>query len=364
MSLYEDIKTAIIYGAGKGGALTYEHLTQNGVEVVAFIDDFKTGEYFGKPIIKLEDIKNYEVDVYFVGTAQNMDFILKWSQNILDMNKYANVYISGIIPVCDSSGNKLTDYTEIIATPPSNPKQYLNLFEENDFIKDFDWYLDFVKDSDNKFYKLDNNNFQKLKKYTTVPKKYYSYQAISFDVEEGDIALDCGANSGDGLNCDYFAIKAGAVGRVYAFEPIPRICNELLEDVKAFKNIIPVNKGVSDKKGIAHFEDVGGASRSSEKGTIRVELTTIDGFVKENGIEKIDFIKMDIEGAELDALKGAVNTIKTFKPKLAICTYHKPEHFYEIPQFIKSILPEYKFWLLNNEFMGWNGTKVFCRVDR
>ena len=53
---YQDIKTAIIYGAGSGGAKTYEHLTEEGIEVVAFIDDFKTGEYFGKPIIKLKDL--------------------------------------------------------------------------------------------------------------------------------------------------------------------------------------------------------------------------------------------------------------------------------------------------------------------
>ncbi|MFP3158717.1 MAG: hypothetical protein RXR65_02970 [Hydrogenobaculum sp.] len=47
MSLYEGIKTAIIYGAGKGGAITYQHLVENGIEVIAFIDDFKSGEYFG-----------------------------------------------------------------------------------------------------------------------------------------------------------------------------------------------------------------------------------------------------------------------------------------------------------------------------
>ena len=95
-----------------------------------------------------------------------------------------------------------------------------------------------------------------------------------------------------------------------------------------------------------------------------MELTTIDDFVREKNIPKVDFIKMDIEGAELDALKGAINTIKTFKPKLAICIYHKPEHFYEIPTFIKSIVPEYKIWLLNNEspIDFWNGTKAFCKV--
>jgi hypothetical protein len=75
----------------------------------------------------------------------------------------------------------------------------------------------------------------------------YAYPDINFDVEEGDVVFDCGANSSKNvyINCLYFAKKAGKNGKVYAFEPIPRIYNELLEDVKGFENIIPVNKGVS-----------------------------------------------------------------------------------------------------------------------
>ncbi|MGC8650941.1 MAG: FkbM family methyltransferase, partial [Hydrogenobaculum sp.] len=214
-----------------------------------------------------------------------------------------------------------------------------------------------------------SNLYNWLLKYTSpTHEEDYSYKEINFDVEDGDIVFDCGANSSKDsyINCLYFAKKAGKNGKVYAFEPIPRIYNELLEDIKGYDNIIAVNKGVSDKKQKAYFEDLGGGgSRIASNGAIEVELTTIDDFVKEQGIEKVDFIKMDIEGAELDALKGAVNTIKTFKPKLVICVYHKPEHLYEIPQFIKSIIPEYKIWLLNNEISPdmWNGTKVFCKYE-
>ena len=56
-------------------------------------------------------------------------------------------------------------------------------------------------------------------------------------------------------------------------------------------------------------------------------------------------IKMDIEGAELDALYGAKNTIRKYKPLLAICVYHKREDMLTIPQYIKSIVPEYRFFL-------------------
>lgn len=73
-----------------------------------------------------------------------------------------------------------------------------------------------------------------------------------------------------------------------------------------------------------------------------IQIKKLDDFLPN---EQITFLKMDIEGAEINALIGAQELIKTQKPKLAICTYHLPEHFFDIPFYIKSLVPEYKIYI-------------------
>jgi hypothetical protein len=74
-----------------------------------------------------------------------------------------------------------------------------------------------------------------------------------------------------------------------------------------------------------------------------VKAVKIDTLVEQLGLERVDFIKMDIEGAEVDALLGAKETISQFKPKLAICTYHRPTDPIEIRKILLKYNPNYKF---------------------
>jgi FkbM family methyltransferase len=72
---------------------------------------------------------------------------------------------------------------------------------------------------------------------------------------------------------------------------------------------------------------------------------TIDGLVATKHIQRVDFLKMDIEGSELAALQGAEKTLRQFKPKLAICIYHKFADFFEIPRFLQSLNLGYRLYL-------------------
>jgi hypothetical protein len=85
-----------------------------------------------------------------------------------------------------------------------------------------------------------------------------------------------------------------------------------------------------------------GNSAIDSEGGEEVQVTTID---KELQGKKVTFIKMDIEGSELEALRGAKNVIMKNRPKLAICIYHKPEDIWEIPSIIMQYYPGYKFYL-------------------
>ena len=112
------------------------------------------------------------------------------------------------------------------------------------------------------------------------------------------------------------------------------------------------------------YLDNGNASRVGDEGKYpnTVSTTSIDETVDKAGIHKVDFIKMDIEGAELSALMGAKNTIKKFKPNLAICVYHKKDDLIEIPKYIKSINPGYDLYFNYYTDIGWEA--VIYAVNR
>ena len=129
---------------------------------------------------------------------------------------------------------------------------------------------------------------------------------------------------------------------VIAFEPdVKRIkvCKDNLE--AAHINYKLVEKGGWSKETTLHFMNRNGLLTMSDAGE-EVEVTSVDHVLAG---EKVSFIKMDIEGAEYEALKGCQSTIQKWRPKLAISVYHKLTDIFEIPNLILSYCPEYKFYL-------------------
>ena len=93
----------------------------------------------------------------------------------------------------------------------------------------------------------------------------------------------------------------------------------------------------------------------------RVATITIDDFVAEQLLQKVDLIKMDIEGAERLALQGAVQTIQRWKPKLAIPIYHREDDYLIISELISKILPSYKMYMAHHS-PHFSETVLYCAV--
>lgn len=131
--------------------------------------------------------------------------------------------------------------------------------------------------------------------------------------------------------------------KVYAFEPDRdnyKRCLDIARE-KDLKNFNIFNAGLWSEKGELSFAkggDDGTGSHIEQQGSLVIQTETLDNVL--NG-ETVTYIKLDIEGAELEALKGARETICNCRPKLAVCLYHKPADIYEIPLYIKQLVPEY-----------------------
>ena len=167
------------------------------------------------------------------------------------------------------------------------------------------------------------------------------------EVRNDDVVLDVGAFNGNS------AIALGRHARdgiVYAFEPNPDTRKSFMENVvtAGLKNFELVPKGVGAQEGVVRFARGGAGSRIDEGGDIEVSVTTIDDFVLQKGLGKVDFIKFDIEGFEASALKGAKQTIKHFRPKLAVSAYHLHGDLFELPKLINSFSRWYKMYLRHN----------------
>lgn len=189
---------------------------------------------------------------------------------------------------------------------------------------------------------------------TTFVAQQYRYNDI-LKVEKGDIFIDCGACFGDTA---LWAYKNGAK-EVYSFEPSPYNYEVLKANIKAngYDEAKCLNMATGETKckiPFAAAPGMAGASRATANGNIQVDCVTIDDFVQERKL-KPTFLKLDIEGFEASALKGAINTITKYKPKLTVCLYHNIQDMWELPLLIKSMVPEYKFYCrknnVSNEFI-------------
>jgi FkbM family methyltransferase len=187
-----------------------------------------------------------------------------------------------------------------------------------------------------------------------VQKQYeYHHENIHCKAESGDIAIDAGGCWGE--TTMYFAHEVGPQGKVVSFEFIPSNLAVMRENLKRnpslAQRVIVMENPIWSHSGLnLYYVDWGPGSRITEDekqyqydGTCAT--ISIDDMVFQENLPKVDFIKMDIEGAEFPALQGAEQTIRKYRPKLAISLYHQLSDFVTIPKWLYELNLGYDFYL-------------------
>jgi FkbM family methyltransferase len=181
-----------------------------------------------------------------------------------------------------------------------------------------------------------------------VRQYFFERGGVRIQPDRGDVVLDIGACLGD--TTLGFAAAVGPSGRVVAFEPMPAFREAARSNIERNPQLAArvelVERAVSSTSGqVVRMADLGPGSRMSAEGVVEATTVSVDDFVSAGGLERVDFIKMDIEGAEQIALEGCARTVARHKPKLAICAYHRADDLWRIPLLLTRLNPRYRIYL-------------------
>lgn len=323
-------KYICVFGAGNIGKGTVEELQKHGINVDFLCDNDKSkvgNLYNGKPCISLDElIEKKDETVVIISTRYYKEI---YNQLIrLGINNIKRIFVNKFY-IDDYIYNKDIQHIK------DKLIEVIDNLEDEESKRIFSRIIEEWVTHKNEYGQLDDI-------YTD--NQYFPEDIVK--LSENEVFVDGGAYIGDTAHeflkkCNY------KFNELFLFELNKNNYERLLINVEEYDNEIRskikvFNLGVSDKEKEVYYSDADEGSSISEFGKVTSGVINIDKFFKNN---KVTFIKMDIEGEELKALEGAKHTIKTYRPKLSICLYHKPQDLWEIPLFIKNIDSNYKIFI-------------------
>lgn len=193
-----------------------------------------------------------------------------------------------------------------------------------------------------------------------------------FTDSPNEVYVDIGASVGDSIE-RFIWKKYGLFSKIYGFEPSPREYSAMKTRAERLERewalgedkITLVNAGVAEKTQMLsvtinslHASSFVSSQESNDENGVKVY--SLDDYF---GDEPVTFIKADVEGYELKCLKGAASLIKRDRPKIAFCTYHKPEDIFDFIEYLRCLVPEYKFKLRHHSHI-WHETVLYAFVEK
>lgn len=349
MDTWEDVKQCAVgkkvflFGAGFVGENTYEDMNKYATswDVVGFLDND-----ISKQGMKMKGLAIYSPDVLKDYTSDEVLVLICCLVTAGISKQLYEMGIENYYAVCH------------LGWP-----QELRTVCRQDNINDCDieWLLNRVEDERSRI--IVKNIVEKRKvgffDYTDLREIGSEYFIDEFfEREDKEVFIDGGGYDGDTIE-EFVEWTKNKYNKIYTFEPQRDKAEIIRSKLWRYEGKVELfEKGLYDSEMELSFCDgneVLSGKIGEEGANSKIQTIDIDSVVN----EKVTFIKMDIEGAELKALKGAAKTIQKDKPKLAICIYHKPEDMWQIPRYIDSLVPEYKFYI-RHFGMRFAGTILFC----
>ena len=322
-------KKVFMYGSGiYGRAISRKLIELQCVDnICAFINDFEHGfEVDGIPVKSLEECDLSDNYCVIVGIERKDAVVNKL--NMLNINYHIPSYYD--YNIIASWRNCVGNLFERITFYHENMKSVENLLDS------------FYADAESKrviksridFYNTGNIDY--LTKYPVSSTSYFD--GNYFNLSENEVFIDLGAYTGDTLT-EFADYTANHYKKIISFEPDSKNFDDLKKTSSKYHNVDIYPYATGNQNCEVCFNDNAGlGSAVSSNGGSKVKMVRLDDIVKDIPT----LIKMDVEGAELDTLKGAENLIKTYRPKLMVCIYHKVEDLYTIPNYLKTIVPDYR----------------------
>ena len=318
-----------ILGINKYADSLHLFLTRNNISLSGFIDDFTDEKmYHNIKIYKMNEISDKN-SIIFSCVVDGKPLTAKTR---LEQNGFIHII----------------DYYHLLIAYPQEliELDYCseNRDDINQNIKMYDWVYENLNDTLSKQtlnLLVDfryNYDLEVMKFFHFSIENQYFEDFIKFSKNE--VFVDGGGF--DGETTKQFIKLCPDYQEIYLFEPNPTAILNAKSNLKDNNSIQYYTKGLWDENCILKFNnDLGSASKISETGEISIDVVTLDEMVH----GPVHYIKFDLEGAEYNAIRGAENTIKCYKPKLAICVYHNQSDFWRIPLLIKQYRNDYKIFL-------------------
>ncbi|MBI4225976.1 FkbM family methyltransferase [Candidatus Roizmanbacteria bacterium] len=333
--IFDFRKFVILFGAAKMAKVYIDLCKENKIRVTFLSDNNKTkaGKLLsGFRIISIEDLLKFSKKTQIIITSIYEEEIFIQLKSLGFSNVFTHAYFSSVYP------EKFTNpyWQNSIAETIKNKEKIVKCFKLFKDKQSKKTLLELIR------YRLflERNFIKKIAEQQT--KEYFDKKIIKLSGEE--IFVDAGAYDGDTVK-KFLKISKGKFAKIYAFEPDAWLFKKLRQSVEDFadKRIEVLRLGLGKKEERLRFtNDATLGSRIGEKGEIVIKVMPLDKILDER---RVTFIKYDIEGSEYNALLGAKNIIRRYRPKLAICVYHMTADFWRIPLLIRKFNSEYRFYL-------------------